>query len=177
MREVDKAMVLRLVEENAKKRFELAYGYDPSPPLPKKGKGQGKGKNQKKQAGPSGSNTDAAQGVTASEPSSSALDPEKSPSADAATVDDIQARLASSQIATTELPLIPLPNSDVESVQAPDPRGEYFIRASQGHSIQLEGVAHLTAVTDDEEGRAKVGIMVHGTKWELWETLSTFIIS
>lgn len=53
MRAVDKAMVLRLVEENAKKRFELFYGYDPSPPPVKGGKGGkgGKGKRQGVQGG------------------------------------------------------------------------------------------------------------------------------
>lgn len=41
-------MVFRLVEENAKKRFELLYGYDPSPPPPKKAKGHGQGKPKAK---------------------------------------------------------------------------------------------------------------------------------
>lgn len=32
---VDQAAVFRIVEDNAKKRFEVVYGYDPSPPKPK----------------------------------------------------------------------------------------------------------------------------------------------
>ncbi|OXG25266.1 tRNA 2'-phosphotransferase [Cryptococcus neoformans Ze90-1] len=82
-----------------------------------------------------------------------------------------------------ELPLISLPDphtsasdSDASAsananANSDNPKGEYFIRATQGHSIQLESTAHLEHVKDDEEGRRKVGLMVHGTRWELWDTL------
>lgn len=85
-----------------------------------------------------------------------------------------------------ELPLISLPDphtsasdSDASAsananANSDNPKGEYFIRATQGHSIQLESTAHLEQVKDDEEGRRKVGLMVHGTRWELWDTLSKF---
>lgn len=80
--------------------------------------------------------------------------------------------LASTQITSSELPLIILPDPTTEDGSTPDERGGYFIRASQGHSINLEGVAHLELVNDDEEGRKRTGLIVHGTRWELWDVLS-----
>lgn len=50
--------------------------------------------------------------------------------------------------------------------------GQWYIRAVQGHSIKLEGTDHLVPVGKDGDGTARAGLMVHGTKWELWETLS-----
>lgn len=50
--------------------------------------------------------------------------------------------------------------------------GQWYIRAVQGHSIKLEGTGHLDPIRADVEGKARAGLLVHGTKWELWETLS-----
>lgn len=298
LRGVDKEMVFRLVEENAKKRFELFYGYDPSPPVPKgKGKGRGgsgngngggkktgKGKGEGGKGGRVVKNTaraaaraerralastedqDAIQGTEgqavsaevkqgglkgkgsaeqlegAEEVASATVervDPTSeeiptgvttattakqdiivppSHAATDTTVEDVSTRFGQTGIQpgrdpkaiqerepeaeSTELPLIPLPRPDqldtassdssstntitTDTSRSPIPtstshatsadegRGEYFIRASQGHSIALAGVAHLEPVLDDDEGRRRAGEMVHGTKWELWETLSEF---
>ena len=145
MRGIDVETVLKLVEENAKKRFEVVWGYDPSPPLPIKKKGQ----NQPKK---------------------------KKPIVDAAGVDDLRKEMEQAMLSDTkpteewkELPLVVV---DKEG----EGDGEWFIRASQGHSIKLEGTAHLTPVEDDEEGRERVGLMVHGTRDDLWDTIRTCCI-
>lgn len=112
------------MKENAKQRFVLFYGFDPSPPQPK-------GKKPQK---------------------------------------------ATSQ----ELPLVPLEVTASES-EPSDPsgsqRGEYFIRAAQGHTIALaESSDHLTPVTAaDQAGLAAVGEMVHGTTISVWDQISAFI--
>jgi 2'-phosphotransferase len=143
MRGIDVETVLKLVEENAKKRFEVVWGYDPSPPLPVKKKGQ----NQKKA--------------------------KKAPVEDAAEVDDLRKEMEQAMLADKpeveewkELPLVV-----VDKEAEGDDGAEWFIRASQGHSIKLEGTAHLTPVEDDEEGRERVGLMVHGTRDDLWDTI------
>ena len=148
-------MVLRLVEENAKQRFELVYGYDPTPPIPK-------AKRQPKKKKTSRSLIDEAVGAV-----------------DAADVDDVRHGLATTTLVddpeteiTTELPLVSLPPPSPDCTEGSS-KGEYFIRASQGHSLKLESTAHLTPVRDDVDGRARVGLMVHGTRWELWSELST----
>ena len=51
---------------------------------------------------------------------------------------------------------------------------EWFIRAAQGHSLPTVTTEHLVPVQDDEEGRANVGEMVHGTKEELWEVIREY---
>lgn len=142
LRGIDVETVLKLVEENAKKRFEVVWGYDPSPPLPIKKKGQNQPKKKKVVE-------------------------------DAAAVDDLRKEMEQAMLSDTkaveeewkELPLV------VVDREAGGSGGEWFIRASQGHSIKLEGTAHLTAVEDDEEGRERVGMMVHGTRDDLWETI------
>jgi len=219
-------MVLRLVAENAKQRFELFYGYDPSPPRPKakkgqgqgqgKGKGKGKGGQRQMQGGPTkdGQGEEASaevgragalitaaaeQDVSGTTPSGSDGIPAAARDAktgtesssltaghgpvDAARVEDLAKSLAQAEI-STELPLVGLPRPDKSMSQeestvatttaaAPDGQvGEYFIRATQGHSIKLESVAHLEPVRDDEDGRRRAGECVHGTRWELWDTLS-----
>lgn len=98
------------------------------------------------------------------------------PEVDAAMIAAVRMALAKTDIKNAqpsyeELPLIALPIPLSEAVEG-SPKGEYFIRATQGHSLKLENVAHLTPVLDDEEGRRKAGSLVHGTRWELWETLS-----
>lgn len=148
MRGIDVETVLKLVEENAKKRFEVVWGYDPSPPLPVKKKGQNQKKKKPVVAG------------------------------DAAAVDDLRKEMEQAMLADTpateewkELPLV------VIDKEAGGSDGEWFIRASQGHSIKLEGTAHLTPVEDDEEGRERVGLMVHGTRDDLWDTIRACPIS
>ncbi|WWD20035.1 hypothetical protein CI109_104508 [Kwoniella shandongensis] len=198
MREVDLDVVLRLVAENAKQRFELFYGYDPIPPRPKKkgGQGKGKGQGQGKKGRPAAAvgieaagslSTSAATEAGAVAPISQggpAVGGGKS-APDAATIDDIRNELSKSSLDPTpppatspeeppELPLqsLPRPTDDDSTPTAPDgPRGEYFIRATQGHSIKLESTAHLEPVKDDEEGRRRAGELVHGTRWELWDVL------
>ncbi|KAK4683527.1 hypothetical protein P7C73_g6721, partial [Tremellales sp. Uapishka_1] len=146
MKEVDLEMVLRLVAENAKQRFELFHGYDPSPPMPRKGKGKGKGKAKPKPLVEEGE-------------------------VDGGQVDDLRQELATATISVPEIIELPLVSIPLEPDGPSESRAEYFIRATQGHSIELESTSHLTPVNDDEEGRTRAGDMVHGTKWELWETL------
>lgn len=192
MREVDKAMVLRLVAENAKQRFELFYGYDPSPPPPKKGKkgqgGGGGGGGKKRQSGNNKAKEPSSAPAPMPAPAPVAIDMIDQPgqAVDAAQVEDLAHEVAKSTLAEdapssalpvpsepTEMPLVSLPapeggDADKEAAR----EGEYFIRATQGHSLNLNSVAHLEEVKDDEEGRANTGAMVHGTRWELWDTLS-----
>lgn len=180
-------MVLRLVEDNAKKRFELFYGYDPSPPPPsKKSK---KGQQPKVQGKPKGKRVPP--GLAAQADGGQASEVEKGGPVDAAQLDNVAAEIKKATISgasdgapplevptppepiSTELPLVevPLPEGDEASTSQP---GEYFIRAVQGHSIKLDSVAHLETLGDDEAGRAKAGELVHGTRWELFDTLSEF---
>lgn len=158
MRGIDVETVLKLVEENAKKRFEVVWGYDPSPPKPAKKKGQ----NQSKK---------------------------KVSKGDAAEVDDLRKEMEAAMLNDTakrdegdaewkELPLVVVERPAVDPLdgeEAEDPRGEWFIRASQGHSLKLEGTAHLTPIEDDEEGHERVGLMVHGTRDDLWDVIRTFV--
>lgn len=140
---VDEAAVFRVVEDCAKKRFELVYGYDPSPPRPKK-------KQQPKKA------------------------PRVVPGAPVP-VEKVQEDLAATSIAEpewTELDFVKLPAPS--EGEATNPEGAWFIRAVQGHSIELGGTGHLEELRDDEAGRQKAGILVHGTQWRLWETLSEY---
>mgnify|MGYP002717755674 CR=1 FL=1 len=184
MREVDTAMVLRLVVENAKQRFELFYGIDPSPPKPKVKKGQGKGKGKQQGKGrptPAGGSEAGFKADGDDAPKEAAVQADRK-EVDAAALEDLAKDMEKTAV-STELPLIALPaptvaaDSEGQSAEAPTPssahdQGEYFIRATQGHSIKLESVSHLTPVLDDEEGRQRAGECVHGTRWELWETLS-----
>ncbi|OCF33370.1 hypothetical protein I316_04789 [Kwoniella heveanensis BCC8398] len=208
MREIDLETVLRLVSENAKQRFQLMYGYDPSPLPPKKKKVQQISKKKlramedaqaqaqaqveahtsvEERGNAAGSSSvhvsvdggvDQAQQAARTGPKAS-LDPHLE---------------AQPQPESTELPLVelPLPNPHGEDESSSDPssststastaaaavaggiKGEYFIRATQGHSINLESTAHLEQITaEDEAARKKVGLMVHGTRWELYETLKS----
>lgn len=99
---------------------------------------------------------------------------------------------ASNADSAVELPLVPvepptIPAYDPEDVSQqtkPKPPArsptlgsnasepEWFIRAAQGHSIQTVTTDLLEPITAaDEEGLAKVGEMVHGTKAELWDSI------
>lgn len=257
---MDIATVLRLVEENAKKRFEVVWGYDPSPPPVKgkkgQGKGQGKGKGKEKdqqrqvegkgKGNEQGQEQGQQQGRPGRPHSDGLIEHAGSTlvqgrgrggkEVDASRVDDIRVQMERDLLAgtnksdeapadvkggesdekpkSTELPLVLLPrasnpgegetseennrngvaedaqgsnvstttpsttpNVTPASTSSTSPQAEWFIRASQGHSIQLESVSHLVPVQDDEDGRKKVGEMVHGTKWELWDVIREFRLS
>ncbi|CAD6567607.1 MAG: hypothetical protein TREMPRED_003746 [Tremellales sp. Tagirdzhanova-0007] len=154
MRDANIEMILQLVEENAKQRFEVMYGYDPSPIRPKS---------------TARSRTKAAvktEPVQRNEDVDGAMD--------AATIEDAKVNLAKSDQSEpkTELPLViaPFPNEDGAG-PVEGSNYEYFIRATQGHSLKLESTAHLTTVFDDDEGLQRIGLMVHGTRWDLWESI------
>ncbi|WRT69396.1 uncharacterized protein IL334_006380 [Kwoniella shivajii] len=211
LREVDLSMVLRLVAENAKQRFQLFYGYDPSPPIPKKKKGHQQPKKKKQPLSSSVSrnrngtgDSKIAEGdirsgdIESGNGSGSGSGPieirsEQSASSqgiDAAQIDNIQSSLSKTTIVDDkpiELPLISLPmpsttdssnpscseEGETSTTTSASKKGEYFIRATQGHSINLEGTSHLDLLKDDQQGRTKAGTMVHGTKWELWDVLES----
>jgi len=157
MKAVDEPTVFRLVNENAKKRFELVYGMDPSPPKPKKVKGP------KKKA------------------------PQRPPPGSDGVVDALGDKLAATAVTVTEA--VPAPPTtpaepewkELEFVVLTPPEdgtpgeGQWYIRASQGHTLKVE-TTHLEPVTDTPEGRARAGLMVHGTQWKLWPLLSGFIV-
>jgi 2'-phosphotransferase len=155
-------MVLRLVKENAKQRFEVQWGYDPSPPRSKPAKGKGKAKINAVQPAPE-------------------YDGGKEPLAVSdATMEDLGVKGSRNQSNNSvELPLVIFPGGEqivggtlLSEDGKDDGKGEWWIRATQGHSIQLESTSHLEEVKDDEEGRKRAGVMVHGTRWELWDILS-----
>ena len=212
MRCIDREMVLRLVADNAKQRFELFYGYDPSPPRPAKSKtkikGKGKGNGQGKgkvdathaQGQGKGERSDTGQGPDGDKHDIPAKTTNPTTNMengqgdgqiiDAGEIDNIRNVLATTALESelpTELPLvsIPIPNDPPQSDSPTETialgitqhslTGEYFIRATQGHSLKLESTAHLEPVYDDEDGRARVGLLVHGTKSELYDTLSMSI--
>ena len=181
-------MVLKIVEENTKQRFELVWGSDQSPPrLGGKGKSHGK-----KRTAPALNSGERPMGCQATDGANGTSGPN-----DAAEVDDLRhdlGRVAVSEVdppspsvsISTELPLILLSSQQPDPRDPPDPSDlssrvtsalqgvpepQWFIRARQGHSIVLDSVAHLTPVRDDEDGRRAVGEMVHGTKWELWDVI------
>nr|XP_018260560.1 uncharacterized protein I303_07485 [Kwoniella dejecticola CBS 10117]OBR82718.1 hypothetical protein I303_07485 [Kwoniella dejecticola CBS 10117] len=205
MREVDVEMVLRLVSENAKQRFQLVYGYDPSPPRPPQLK---KGQTPKKvRPAPSKvmslkeNATSPSDGATITNSQQSAQGQVQGQGQDAAEIDDLRSTLSKATIqgqkpngngvqdghGFIELPLVALPipepstsltdsigsEKQAESKDDARPKGEYFIRATQGHSINLESTAHLEELQNDEEGRRKAGVMVHGTRAELLNVLKS----
>lgn len=169
--------MFRLVDENAKKRFELVFGYDPSPPKPKKKHVQ---PARKKRPPPPG------YGPKAATPESGASTP---PAVEGVTagVAGVQlqgeAKKKEDEPEWAELAFVKLPPPE-SSFDSPEGggvadsdgghTGQWFIRAVQGHSIKLEGTGHLEALRADVEGKARAGLLVHGTRWELWETLSEY---
>ncbi|WVO13661.1 hypothetical protein L204_101282 [Cryptococcus depauperatus] len=167
--------VFQLVRDNTKQRFELFYGYDPSPPRPKKKPVQGKSKKQKqaeREAAVAGS-VDGALFAPASEGVNKG--------SDSAEIDTLQTTLVATTLLDSkspksaeppELPLVSVPVSSLNDQQS-EPRGMWFIRATQGHSIQLDSTTHLTELHDDIESREKAGLIVHGTRWELWHLIKT----
>ncbi|WVQ66584.1 uncharacterized protein L199_004768 [Kwoniella botswanensis] len=196
MRDVDVNMVLRLVAENSKQRFQLFYGYDPSPPRPKKMKKGQQPKKQRPRPPPSPQDITAASTDSHNTEKMRKLDEEghglgpiplqDANGIDAAEIDNIQSNLSKTTISSqgengsgyVELPLVSLPNPNEnngtdEGGSSTSIKGGYFIRATQGHSINLEGTSHLEELKDDEEGRKKAGVMVHGTRLELWNILKT----
>lgn len=153
MRDVEIERVLQLVENNAKQRFEVLYGYDPSPVRPKS-KARSKNKAQVK-IEPAEDNENHDRAV------------------DAATIENAILVKSDPSEPETELPIVtaPLPDA-VGTGLVESSHLEYFIRATQGHSLKLESTAHLTPVFDDDDGLRRIGLMVHGTRWELWESIS-----
>ncbi|EJT47068.1 tRNA 2'-phosphotransferase [Trichosporon asahii var. asahii CBS 2479] len=147
MKAVDRPTVFRLVNENAKKRFELLYGYDPSPPKPKKTKAPKK------------------------KPAPKATDGEATGATAAGSVDALAAQLDATTVEPTwkELEFVALP-APAEGEQG-DQRGAWYIRASQGHTLKVEDAAMLEPILDNEDGRRRAGLLVHGTQWKLWDTL------
>ena len=129
----------------------MIYGYDPSPPRPKSKQGGGK-RNGKVVA-----NSRRQEGEVNGGPTLVV--------AHQALIEPTHTEVGSEMI---ELPLVTLGIGE----ECADAAGEWFIRATQGHSLKLDSIAHLTPILDDEESRARAGLLVHGTKWELWDTLS-----
>lgn len=159
MKTVDEPTVFRLVNDNAKKRFELVYGVDPSPPKPKKVKAP---KKKAPQRPPPGAGAVEALGeqlastsVTSTPPAEPVAPPPATPA----------------QPEWKELEFVALPAPEDGATGT----GEWFIRASQGHTLKVE-TTHLEPVTDTEEGRARAGLMVHGTQWKLWDVLSGYTV-
>ncbi|WWC73410.1 uncharacterized protein I206_107377 [Kwoniella pini CBS 10737] len=193
MREVDQEMVLRLVIENSKQRFQLLYGYDPSPPKPQKlKKGQTPKKirpqfinnnaNDKSNLGSLMEEVEGKSDCLTPLPLTTENKNKNKDEGDVAEIDSLQFNLSKTSLKGqyeeyVELPLISLPipeNSEISisaSTENKQPKGEYFIRATQGHSINLKGTEHLEELKNDEQGKKKSGIMVHGTKAELLNIL------
>lgn len=148
-----------LVENNNKKRFVLFYGVDPSPNRPQRKKKQ-QGKSKK----------GAEQQVTHPEKADTKeeelpLVPAEPPRVEPYITDapTLSPALPNQQPPT---PLTTTPKTDISE------EPEWFIRAAQGHSIQTVTTEHLEQVLEaDEEGKRKVGEMVHGTKAELWDSI------
>ncbi|GHJ84625.1 hypothetical protein NliqN6_1027 [Naganishia liquefaciens] len=155
-----------LVESNAKKRFVLFYGYDPSASRPER---------KKKQQGQTKKALKLQQDRVQEDVQKSGLP-----------------TVVGNAACQQESPLVPLDAPQVEKYdpehpasgnqQKPDERSptlgsnakepEWFIRAAQGHSITTVTTEHLEPITSaDEEGLSKVGEMVHGSKAELWESI------
>ncbi|GMK54922.1 hypothetical protein CspeluHIS016_0115080 [Cutaneotrichosporon spelunceum] len=170
---LDTDAVFRLVDENAKKRFELVYGYDPSAPPPKKKHVQ---PARKKRPPPPGYGPKAG---SAPAPGSGSPTPAEDVTIVAAVVEQ------NKEEEWTERPFVKLPPPE-SSFDSPEGggvadadtghTGQWYIRAVQGHSI-LEGTGHLQPLRADAEGRERAGAMVHGTRWELWETLKDMGLS
>lgn len=137
-----------LVVTNAKQRFVLFYGSDPSPIRPT---------YQKKGSGGSARKGEPKPDPGASELSLVPLEPPGLPVYDPAS-------------GTNSSTPAPIEARALEEGSAPV-EVEWFIRAAQGHSLPTVTTEHLEPVLNDEEGRAKVGEMVHGTKEELWDVI------
>lgn len=158
VKDIDQATVFKLVADNSKKRFALVWGYDPSPPKPKK-------KAQPKK---------------------------KKPVTDGETIEQVTLAMKAASVEPEwkELefvklspPLSAFPNSDLVTAYdggeidgESDDKAEWFIRAVQGHTLKLDS-GHLEELRDDENGKQKAGLLVHGTKWQLWETISEFAVA
>lgn len=155
--------LMDLVRDNAKKRFVLFYGVDPTPlehqPRRKTGQsGKGKGK---------GTGKESASGMTTNgEGSTSQIKPNPTQ----------QLPLIPFEPATSYDPLASTLGGDEGNPQATSSTSsppQYFIRAAQGHSLpDLQPEAHLeTIALENEIDLERVGEMVHGTKWENWDAI------
>jgi 2'-phosphotransferase len=130
---------------NAKQRFVLFYGFDPSPIRPT---------YQKK-----GSARKVDMSGATEVPLVALEDREAIPTYDS----ELPGSVSDPPLRTIEL----------SEGQNPPPgvQAEYFIRAAQGHSLPTVTTEHLEPVLNDEAGRRMVGEMVHGTKEELWDVI------
>lgn len=169
---------------NAKQRFALLYGYDPTPaehqPKSSKGKGKQQQKGKKQQQHQAGTDvleameklsvTTAVPPATPEELPLVSLDepevkayrePEAAVSADDLVSPDPFAA-SSSKPTKTKAPPAPGPNEP-----------QWFIRAAQGHSITSVDAEQLLepVLTTSPEGLARVGEMVHGTRATLWDVI------
>lgn len=141
-----------LVVTNAKQRFVLFYGHDPSPVRPV---------YQKKGSGGSSRKGEPKPDLAASELSLISLE------APAAPIYDSECA-ASGSNASAPIESTSLGEGGVV-IEA-----EWFIRAAQGHSLPTVTTEHLDPVSNDDEGRSKVGEMVHGTKEQLWDIIREY---
>lgn len=149
VQDIDQPTIFRLVADNSKKRFALLWGYDPSPPKPKK-----KSQPKKKAVNPVEEVTHALQAAS--------VEPEWKE------LEFIKLSPPLSAFPDAEL-VAAYDGGDVDGPS--DERAEWFIRAVQGHTLKLDS-GHLEELKDNEDGRQKAGLLVHGTKWQLWNAIS-----
>lgn len=154
VKDIDQATIFRLVADNSKKRFALVWGYDPSPPKPKK-----KAPPKKKQA--KLDDIQAVEDVTQAMKAAS-VEPEWK---------ELEFVKLSPPLSAFPDPELVAAYDGGEVDGKSDERAEWFIRAVQGHTLKLDS-GHLEELQDDENGRQKAGLLIHGTKWQLWNTIS-----
>lgn len=155
-----------LVESNAKKRFVLFYGYDPSAVRPQRKKKQ-QGQTKKAQKLQEDREEQDASGSRLSATTGNVESPEESP---LVPVDAPEVEKYEPESPAPVTKQRPIARSPTLGSNASEP--EWFIRAAQGHSITTVTTEHLEPITAaDEEGLIKVGEMVHGSKAELWESI------
>lgn len=155
VKDIDESTIFRLVADNSKKRFALVWGYDPSPPKPKK------------RSQPKKTKTAAIAESGAVEEMTRALQ-----------VISVEPEWKELEFIKLSPPLSAFPDPELVAAYEggevdgqSDERAEWFIRAVQGHTLKLDS-GHLEELIDDENGRQKAGLLVHGTKWQLWDTIS-----
>lgn len=155
VKEIDQETIFRLVADNSKKRFALVWGYDPSPPKPKK-------KPQPKKKKPAADGDSAAVADISQAMKAASIEPEWKE------LEFVKLSPPLSAFPSSEL-VVAYEGGEVDGPS--DEKAEWFIRAVQGHTLKLDS-GHLEELKDDENGRQKAGLLVHGTKWQLWETIS-----
>lgn len=153
VKDIDQATIFRLVADNAKKRFALVWGYDPSPPKPTN--------RQSKKKPPTTEHS--IESVTRAM-ASTTVEPQWRELAFIKLSPPASAFPAAELVAAYD-------GGEIDGLT--DERAEWFIRAVQGHTLKLDS-GHLEELRDDEPGRQKAGLLIHGTKWQLWETISEY---